>query len=491
MPDADAETPRAFISYSWSSQGHEQWVLDLATRLRESGVNVILDKWDLKEGADKYVFMEKMVTDPSIRKVIVVCDRVYAAKADDREGGVGTETQIISQKIYNQVNKIGQEQKFVAVITEKDEHGEAYIPTFLKSRIYIDMSEASIYDEGFEKLLRWIFDKPLYQKPSLGKPPAFLTEAEKPSLGTASRHRMVMDALRQGKATAPGLLKEYFETFATNLEMLRVHPQEGKEFDDQVVESIEAFLPYRNEAIEVFMGLARYLPTPEGYNSLHSFLERLLAYCFRPEGPGAYVGWEQDNLKFIIHELFLYAVTALLKLERFEGVQGLTEQEYFLPPDLSGIRSGMFPFIYFFNLLRSLSYRNKRLNLRRLSLHADILTNRATLAEIKLDALLQSDFVLFLRGHLHSVPDKWIRDHWFPVSLLYADRHYGPFEIFARSQSGKYFDRLKIALGIESKNALEILLQKYQKGELRIPSGGFESFNPSTLMNIENLATRP
>ena len=146
MANSEVKPPRVFISYSWSSPAHEQWVVDLATRLRESGVDIILDKWDLKEGADKYVFMEKMVTDSSIRKVIIICDRVYAAKADGRVGGVGTETQIISQEVYSQVNPIDQEQKFVAVIAEKDDRGEAYIPTFLKSRIYIDMSDASSYD---------------------------------------------------------------------------------------------------------------------------------------------------------------------------------------------------------------------------------------------------------------------------------------------------------------------------------------------------------
>jgi hypothetical protein len=435
--------------------------------------------------------MEKMVTDSSIRKVIVVCDRLYAAKADGREGGVGTETQIISQEVYSQVDPTDQEQKFVAVIAEKDERGEAYIPTFLKSRIYVDMSEGSVYDEGFEKLLRWIFDKPLYQKPPIGKLPAFLTETEMPSLGTSSRHRMVIDALRQGKSTAPGLLKDYFETFAVNLETIRIQPQQGEEFDEQVVQNIEAFLPYRNEAVGVFMGLARYLPTTEGYNALHSFLERLLPYCFRPERPGAYVGWEQDNLKFIIHELFLYAVTALLKLERFEGVRELTEQEYFFPRRSSEIDSGMLPFIFFFNHLRSLEHRNQRLKLNRLSLQSDFLTNRATLSELRLDDLFQADFVLLIRCDLHPVAERWVRDRWWPETLLYADRHHGPLEIFARAQSKRYFDGLKVALGIEDKKALETLVENYNAGKPPLPKWDWTSINPSNLMNLENLATRP
>lgn len=62
------EKPKLFISYSWSNPAHEQWVIDLANELTESGVYVFLDKWDLKEGHDSVAFMEKMVTDPRLLK---------------------------------------------------------------------------------------------------------------------------------------------------------------------------------------------------------------------------------------------------------------------------------------------------------------------------------------------------------------------------------------------------------------------------------------
>ena len=44
MSETNPGNPRTFISYSWSSPGHEEWVIDLATELQESGVHVILDK---------------------------------------------------------------------------------------------------------------------------------------------------------------------------------------------------------------------------------------------------------------------------------------------------------------------------------------------------------------------------------------------------------------------------------------------------------------
>jgi len=74
--------PKVFISYSWSSPEHEDFVLELAEKLVTDGINVILDKWDLKEGHDKYAFMEKMVADTSVKKVLVISDKQYADKAD-------------------------------------------------------------------------------------------------------------------------------------------------------------------------------------------------------------------------------------------------------------------------------------------------------------------------------------------------------------------------------------------------------------------------
>ena len=38
------ESPKVFISYSWTTPEHEQRVLDIATELVESGIDTILDK---------------------------------------------------------------------------------------------------------------------------------------------------------------------------------------------------------------------------------------------------------------------------------------------------------------------------------------------------------------------------------------------------------------------------------------------------------------
>jgi hypothetical protein len=112
--ETNVELPKIFISYSWSSVIHEQWVITLAERLSNDGVYVVLDKWDLKEGQDKHQFMEQTVNATDIKKVLVICDKVYQKKADFREGGVGTETQLISKEVYDNI----EQEKFIPVVRE-------------------------------------------------------------------------------------------------------------------------------------------------------------------------------------------------------------------------------------------------------------------------------------------------------------------------------------------------------------------------------------
>jgi hypothetical protein len=189
-----SSAPRAFISYSWSSPTHESWVLNLATRLREDGVDVILDKWDLKPGHDAYVFMESMVTDPLVTKVLMICDKGYTEKANNRAGGVGTESQIISPEIY----KSSSQDKFAAAITDENEAGEANLPVFYKGRIFFDFRLRDRFEENYEQLLRWLVDRPQHVKPKLGSVPEAILEARPVASGTQSRARRAEDAIRQG-----------------------------------------------------------------------------------------------------------------------------------------------------------------------------------------------------------------------------------------------------------------------------------------------------
>ena len=476
------ENPKVFISYSWSNPTHEQWVIDLANELTESGVHVILDKWDLKEGHDSVAFMEKMVTDPKITKVAMICDEIYASKADGRSGGVGTETQIISREVYE-----NQEQgKFVAIIPERDSQGKAHLPTYYKSRIYIDLSEPDNYADNFEKLLRWIYDKPLYTRPEIGKRPSFLDKSDGISLGTLAAYKRAISAIKENKPFASGALDEYLSTFVSNLEKFRITDKEG-EFDDQVIDSIEKFLPYRNELVNLFITLAQYAPEEENIRKVHRFFESLITYMSRPENVNNWNGWDFDNLKFIVHELFLYVVAIFIKHERFDEVNLLLTQQYYVAGRSDYGKDEMVGYESFRHHLRSLEHRNNRLQLRRLSIHADLLEQRSKHSGIEFRYLMQADFILFMRA---EVIHAGYYSNWYPDTLLYVGRFHSAFEVFARSSSKSYFEKVKCVLCIDKPADLNELMEAYKADRQRLPRWQFESFSPSVLIGYDQLATK-
>lgn len=473
--------PRLFVSYSWSSQDHELWVINLATMLTEAGIDVILDKWELKEGNDSIAFMEKMVTDPTIRKVAIISDRKYAEKADGRFSGVGTETQIISREVYE-----GQDQgKFVAVLPERDADGKPFLPTYYKGRIYIDLSSSEEFAAEFERLVRWVFDKPLHVKPELGNPPAFLEEEPAKSLGTSLTFRRALDALKNGKPFAEGAVDEYLTTFAENLEHFRIKLDDTRDPDDQIVGSIEEFTPYKSEFVQMATSIAQYAANADMAKKLHRFFEQLLPYLDRPEGMNSHHAWAFDNFKFIVHELYLYLIAILIRYERFDFANQLLSTPYYVSTNASRGRNATITFDGFHDFLESFRPRDRKL--KRLSSRADLLKQRAESMGFDFKWLMQADFLLYLRATLDD--DYYV--HWWPETLVYGTHAYGPMEIFARSHSASYYRNVSKMLGNISAEDLKARIAELGKSRQEIPQWGYERISPSVLAGVDKLANIP
>ena len=52
MSSPGIENPKVFISYAWGSKEYQEKVIALARDLMRDGIEVVLDKWSLKEGND-------------------------------------------------------------------------------------------------------------------------------------------------------------------------------------------------------------------------------------------------------------------------------------------------------------------------------------------------------------------------------------------------------------------------------------------------------
>lgn len=153
---------KVFISYSWDSEEHKEWVLELAKKLISNGIDTILDQYELSAGKDMTFFMEKSLT---ADKILVILTPNYKLKANNQKGGVGFEYSMIRQELFDKQDST----KFIPIL-RKGSKSES-IPKYLTTKIYHDMSDDNIIDSKFFELLRLLLDKPKIKKPSLGDIP--------------------------------------------------------------------------------------------------------------------------------------------------------------------------------------------------------------------------------------------------------------------------------------------------------------------------------
>lgn len=480
---ANVPVPRVFISYCWSSEDHQQWVLDLSNALTSDGIQVELDKWRLREGDDTIAFMERMVTDPTISKVLIICDASYVRKANERDGGVGTESQIISSQIYAKASQ----SKFVAVVAERDADNKPYLPVYCINRLYVDLSDSARYIEGYEKLLRSIYGKPLFEAPPLGKPPAFILDESTVKLATATAAKRVVEAFREGKNYAVGALDEYLELLCGEMpkfsvDITGVHP------DETVYDAIGGCLPTRTEFLKVLTEVVRYGDELECAHRLVKFFESMILFL-EDGGKGrksaaGLLGIESDNYKFMIHEYFLIVVALLLNQEKFTAISHLFDTIYVGDELKSASNSGAYT--VFRKNVRSLDVRNERLGLGRIHLRADLLKERCAGNPALFTQIMQADFVCYLRSMTLALARG---ERWYPDTLVHAIHRREPFELFQRAVSTKYALRVFAMLGIKNVGDLKERVRA-QRSEGVIPSFDTMAIKPEVLMGAETLATR-
>ncbi len=177
--------PRVFISYSHDSAEHKGWVLEFATTLRNRGVDAVLDQWGLKPGDDLPHFMETELAQCDY--IIMVCTETYVAKANAGEGGVGYKKMIATSSLLTKID----DNKIIPIVRQSS---APTLPTFLKSKIYINFSNDSEVEYSLDELLRTILDAPLFEKPKIGANPFTPLAGAKPDR-TADGLKAAMTAI--------------------------------------------------------------------------------------------------------------------------------------------------------------------------------------------------------------------------------------------------------------------------------------------------------
>lgn len=467
--------PKVFISYSWNNQVHQNYIEELAQRLISDGVDVLLDVYDLKEGQDKYSYMESMVSDEKINKVLIFSDKNYTQKADSRKAGVGTESQIISQEIYGKIKQ----EKFIPIVFEFDSDGNPYLPLFLKSRIWIDFSSMEKVNENWEKLIRVIFEKPLFVKPPIGHAPAYLEmESREPILPQKAKLLTLIEAIKGNKKGINLYRDEFIKDVYAYIDKLRVRREPNHQtFPQDVMDLYEKLKPMRDLIIDWLLIEVEYSKNEETLEVLLSLVENILELKSRPEEVTSWNDQWFDAHALFSYELFLYIIALLIKTKMFMLIHEILTSSYMRPKT---DRNGESKFCSAFRLhatseaLQSVLAPEGR---RLYSPAAELVKRNSNRSDISFENLKEADLTILLMATLSD------NERWCPQLQFYSG-YDSMYPLFLRATQKRYFKNIKEITGIDDAIMLKT---KTLQGIERLKINQWDMFNFSSLIAMLNI----
>lgn len=459
--------PKIFISYSWSC---DALVLPLAQRLVNHGVDVVLDKWDLKEGQDKYAFMEQCVTDPDITKVLIICDKTYTEKANARKGGVGDETVIISGEVYGRMKQ----EKFIPVVVERDETGNPYVPAYIKTRIYIDLSREDVYEDEYEKLLRNIYDKPQHSKPKLGKRPEWLDNETTNLFPLRDLIRQIKGATSLPKQQS--CVMRFVEEYLTTLKSYYMETPTAEQVYTRFVET----KPVRDVFLDFIPALAETeLPLSD---ILCDIFERmyntLLDRKWLSVKPYSSRDYDIEIYKCLIWELFVCTVAYLRHVEDYKSINGIVVNTYFLNSYSSSEKAIPRNYCHFRHYSRAIEddYKPKTEQKNKFTLLGHtVCTEREKLPIFTKEAIAEADLFLYqIRNALDLAEDKerWQGLYWYPTCYVYCNA--SPTE-WKKMRSRKFCQKMFVLFGVSTIEDLKAAISKCHSDREMRYNGSFDS----------------
>jgi len=474
-------TPKVFISYSWSSPAHKERVKAIADRLLSDGVDVVIDIYDLKEGHDKNSFMEKMVVDKSITSVLVMCDSAYAEKADNKKNGVGTESQIISKQVYTRV----EQSKFIPIVCEFDEDLEPYLPVFMGSLIWIDLSTPEKENHNWERLVRLLNGKPADIKPKLGKRPSYLDSGQyDPVSEPHAKFNSLKQSILQNRTGVNYYRRDFVDTVIEYLDGMRIRTRPEQNdlavMGKKIISDVAAMKPIRDYICEWITLEVEFTGQDDFSTELVKFFERILLLT---EVPTTINSWQTnwyDAQKTFALEVFLYSVAILIRLGKYQLIREVLSARFLssdrqLPPELRLVTISAF--LSDSDTLQAGFEDDKRYY----SPIAELIKRNADRGDISFNDLMQADVLILFYSFCNDGV------YWYPNTVHYASYNYSP-ELFLRATQHQYFKYLAMIAGMQS--AQEIKL-RIKAGVERLNGSGFRYGRMGSgfenMMNVEYL----
>lgn len=423
-----------FISYSWRSSSEAQRdpeqarrVHELVAQLAEQGIDTICDLHDLHVGDDVYEYMERSVKEESVTHVLFLCDQSYQQKFDGNSGGAGIEGSILRPHIFQELQEKRENKKFVAVVWERGENNEPFIPVALQGKFHVDLSSPPIFPEQFDRLCHHLYNRALYPKPLLGPVPLEFQDpvAEYP-VRTAGLLRALKRQAYNGNAMGMKLyLTAYLNALAGMLVDLKVPDSEDP--PRALVNTIREQHPYLLEWADFLCFAFGSEVEIITLGHLCRFLEEVLGYQKGTERQQSFLfmGTPTTNAQaFFIRQIFVLVVATQVKYRRWDNLKRLLKRMYafeMFPGDRE-TQPRLDDYTGFACHMNSLPGKPEHKN----KMHGQVLAGLPEHPILTFHDLADTDGILYFYSLVKELPQKWF-----------------PRELEARKPTNRFFMRAR------------------------------------------------
>ena len=466
--------PTVFISYARTNAQHIERIVNFANKLRDHGIDAKLDEWDLKVGNDLYHFMEEKIKSEA-EFVLLILNNEFVEKANKREGGVGTEVQLISKEVYDDVKQ----EKVLPIVWEHDDEGNPYLPRFLESRYYIDLSSEEKMGENYELLLRTLYNKPKNPKAELGEMPKWLDDTNPTYPKTDSIISNFEYQMENHPERLDSIIEEFFEYYYEYLKEFEIEFSDSKTITaaNEIYENLEKYEILKHD-LEEFLEKIFKTGKYQKFDStiLIEFLTRVYSLTKMRE-TGKYNRYSFVNFDFILREIFLYLVAYGLKYKNYDILGDLFYSPYYLD-DTFDYKRDISHFVNIDNRgsiptseILDIYYKNeKEMNL--VTPIGELLLKRVP-SNLTREYIIDADLLCCYISYMDY--DKFEKNDWFPYTHVHKHRS-EPYDLFRRLTSKKFFNSVKTMFDVD--NVEEFKEKVISTRNLRLGKGEVRFDNP-------------
>lgn len=276
---------------------------------------------------------------------------------------------------------------------------------------------------------------------------------------TESKFSLAMDAVTRGKSHAGESVTAYLEVLLDVLENLPVVQTREGAFDVRILAAIDVSKEFVNQYRNLVVVISESDHKDDFASPLIMFLEGVLKLKkqYPLDDRAAYL-W-RDAPGFMCRELFLSTQAALLANGAWRSVRRLLDHRYAIPDG-----EVSFGFNAFDGFQRSLDvFRNRRLDLQRVSVTADVLKERVRESALSFEQIMQADFVLHLFCLLKGAEPM---QGWHARTLGFAhEQQLTGFDVFVDARAGKPGQGMSVLFDVPDWTRLYATLEPVMTGD--------------------------